>query len=48
MTDLEKLEWIHYMLQEIIRLGVMPHDVEKAIGFIEDIREPYLKAKESN
>ena len=48
MNDLEKLEWIHYMLQEIIRLGVMPHDVEKAIGFIEDIREPYLKAKETS
>ena len=39
MNELEKLEQIHCLLPELIGSGIMPHDVEKAIGVIKDIQD---------
>ena len=48
--ELEKLEYIHHALQEVIsdsnKMGDHLIDldmIEKAIEFVEDIREPFFK-----
>ncbi len=41
MTPYEKLEWIHFAIQEALNgnLGELP----QALEMVEDIREPYLE-----
>ena len=42
MTDYEKLEYIHSVLNECYDLNVDIGMVNSAIEFVEDIREPYF------
>ena len=42
MSDYEKLEWIHCAIQEA-QNGDYSW-LEKAMEFVEDLREPYLEA----
>lgn len=46
MTDYEKLEYIHYAIQEAMELlQNQDHDnpeLNQALEFVEDLREPYL------
>jgi len=44
MSEYEKLEWLHSQLSELID-GVEV-DLETMQGFVEDLREPYLKELE--
>lgn len=46
MTDYEKLEWIHYAIQEALNGNT--EELTKALEYVEDIREPYLTHKEMN
>ena len=41
MSDYEKLEWIHFAIQEAMNgnLG----ELEQALVFVEEVREPYLQ-----
>ena len=43
MSEYEKLEWLHSQLSELID-GVEVN-LEMMQGFVEDLREPYLKTK---
>ena len=46
MTDYEKLEYIHFAIQEAINLiGEANPELNQAIEFVEDLREPYLNSK---
>jgi hypothetical protein len=45
MSEYEKLEWLHSQLSELID-GVEV-DLKKMQGFVEDLREPYLKEMEA-
>ena len=46
MTDYEKLEYIHFAIQEAINLiGEAHPELNQAIEFVEDLREPYLNSK---
>ena len=45
MSDYEKLEWLHSQLSEL-KDGVEV-DLEMMQGFVEDLREPYLKEIEA-
>lgn len=42
MSNLEKLEWIHWVLDEISQGHDMTDEIEKAIAFVEDIRELFI------
>ena len=53
MTDLQKLEYIHFVLQEaqteyFEQNGEYNPDIENAIYLLEDIREPYFSNIEEN
>ena len=39
ITNLKKIEWVHYVLDEISQGHDMTDEIEMAIGFVEDIRE---------
>lgn len=44
MTKLEKLEWLHLYLNEILNSSAILHEeTTKAIGFIEDLRDCYIQ-----
>lgn len=44
-TNYEKLEWLHCQIQEIQNGNELTdHDLKVMLGFVEDIREPYLIA----
>ena len=50
MSDLEKLEYIHSTLQDMVHIfsQVGPNQVEdemltRSIEYVEDLREPYLQ-----
>ena len=45
MTKLEKLEFIHFAIQEAQNGNI--EELETALELLEDIREPYLIEKES-
>ena len=46
MTDYEKLEYVHFALQEAINLiDETNPELEQALSFVEDLREPYLNIK---
>ena len=49
MNDYDKLEWIHCAIQEIMvydDIDKIDYEMlQKAISFVEDLREPYLEAK---
>jgi hypothetical protein len=40
MTEYEKLEWIHYAIQEAVNGNTS--ELEKALGLLEDIREKFF------
>ena len=40
MNDYEKLEWIHYAIQEA--LNGNSEELREAIAFLEDVRENYI------
>jgi len=43
MTDYEKLEYIHFALQEAMSLIDEENpELTQALEFVEDLREPYL------
>ena len=43
MTKLEKLEWVHWLLDELDQgTEMLPEDIQKARDFIEDIRDDYI------
>lgn len=44
MTDYDKLEYIHCAIQEALNHSPdwMYSDLENALEFVEDLREPYL------
>ena len=46
MTEYEKLEYLHHIIQECMseNNSCTPYMLEKALEFVEDIREPYLLA----
>ena len=47
MTDYEKLEYVHFALQEAINLiDETNPELERALSFVEDLREPYLNIQE--
>ena len=39
MNNLQKIEWVHWVLDELSQGHDMTDEIEKAIGFVEDIRE---------
>jgi len=39
-TTYEKLEWIHFAIQEAVRGNI--EELEQALEFVEDIRESYM------
>lgn len=44
MTDYEKLEYIHFAIQEAMEI-IQDQDnpeLNQALAFVEDLREPYL------
>jgi len=41
MTDYEKIEWIHYAIQEAMNGNTS--ELKQAIGLLEDVREKYMK-----
>lgn len=48
LSDYKKLEYIHHQIQEAINILNPTNytiDLEKALEFVEDIREPYLKSE---
>ena len=52
MTDLEKLEYIHSILQEQINDCNINNDsyldeMETSLKFVEELREPHFEEKES-
>jgi len=43
MNDLQKLEYIHFAIQEAMNIiGEDNPELEQAISFVEDLREPLL------
>jgi len=43
MSDYEKLEYIHFAIQEAMNLiGEENPELIQAIAFVEDLREPFL------
>jgi hypothetical protein len=47
MTTYEKLEWLHCQIQELQNGNELTdHDLKVMLGFVEDIREPYLVESE--
>lgn len=43
ITKLEKLEWLHRLLDDILEgYKVSDIDVERAMNYVEDIREDYM------
>jgi hypothetical protein len=47
MTDYEKLEYIHFAIQEAMDSlnkwrGYEDPELNQALAFVEDLREPYL------
>ena len=49
MTDYEKLEYIHFAIQEAMEL-IQDQDnpeLKQALDFVEDLREPYLNSEDS-
>jgi len=44
MSEYEKLEYIHHVIQECMSQNnsTTPYMLETALEFVEDIREPYL------
>ena len=44
MTDYEKLEWIHFAIQEAQNGNL--EELGKAIEVVEELREPHLKERE--
>tara|TARA_R100000789_G_C2956416_1_gene136640 strand:- start:505 stop:723 length:219 start_codon:yes stop_codon:yes gene_type:complete len=42
MNDLEKLEYIHCVIQEVQNGVHDDHMLDEALSFVEDIREPLL------
>ena len=41
MDDYEKLEWIHFAIQEAMNGNLV--ELEQAIELVEELREPYLQ-----
>jgi len=41
MSNLEKLEWISFAIQEALNGDTT--QLEAALGLVEDLREPYLE-----
>lgn len=44
MSELEKLEYLRHVLQEIQNGCIDDYMVQTAMGFAEDLREPYFRA----
>lgn len=43
MSDYEKLEYIHFAIQEAMNMLDEPNpELENAIAFVEELREPFL------
>jgi len=42
ISNLKKIEWVHYVLDELSQGHDMSDEIEKAIGFVEDIRELFM------
>ena len=42
LTDLDKLEYIHFTLQEIQDQNIDHNMIEQALEYLEYIREPYF------
>ena len=43
MSNLKKLEWVHWVLNELSQGTTMDNgEIEQARGFIEDIRELFI------
>ena len=40
MTDYEKLEWLHFAIQEAINGNI--EELTNALDIVEQLREPYL------
>ena len=48
MNDLDRLEFIHCAIQEVIKLNLpsgLDEEMDNALKLVEDLREPYLEAK---
>ena len=46
MSDLDKLELVHCIIQEVINQDFLPdleEELNDALKLIEDLREPYLQ-----
>jgi hypothetical protein len=43
-SELEKLEYLRHVLQEIQNGCIDDYMVQTAMGFAEDLREPYFRA----
>lgn len=42
MSDYEKLEFIHFAIQEAMQSLKDNPELKKALGYVEDLREPHL------
>ena len=42
MSNLQKIEWVHYVLDKISQGHDMTDEIEQAIAFVEDIREIFM------
>lgn len=44
MTKLEKLDWVHWLLDELNQgTEMLPKDIQRAMDFIDDIRDCYIQ-----
>ena len=42
ISNLKKIEWVHWVLDELSQGHDMTDEIEKAISFVEDIRELFM------